>query len=86
MRGAAWALAVVMGSAATAMAAEVKLDATPAASEEEFSPQELARLSAVIDQIEETNRQIDARFNGIMAELQIVKVRASIKRPREEEH
>ena len=81
----AWAFSLVTGGAMLVMAEPA---ATPpgaaSVADEEISPQDLARLNALVQQIEETSQRIDARFEEIMAELQIVKVRASVKHTHDE--
>ena len=67
---------------ARASAAPNETSAAPAGV---LSPEDAARLNARLDQIAETDQQIAGRFDQIMQELQIVKIRATIKRPTDEE-
>ena len=82
---AVWVFSFVTVGAMLAMAEPAaKLPGAASVADEEISQQELARLNALVQQIEDTNQRIDARFEEILAELQVVKVRASMKHHQDE--
>lgn len=74
---------MLAGFGAVICAAAPSAHKAPAA-EDALSPEDAMRLSTLMTQIEDTNQQIDARFEDIIAELKIVKVRASMKRDQED--
>ena len=80
VNAAVWAFSLVTGGAMLAMAEPAaKLPGAASVADKDISQQELARLNALVQHIEDINQQIDARFEEILAELQVVKVRASMK-------
>ena len=52
----------------------------PPAADPAFNAAEAAQLDDRLDQLAQTNEQISDRLDQVMQELQIVKIRASIKR------
>ncbi|MBI4342162.1 MAG: hypothetical protein HY599_02205 [Candidatus Omnitrophica bacterium] len=80
----ATSIILVLGLTAAGGGAAVPVSAKPeeagTAAAEALSPEDTARFNGLLDQIAETDQQIAVRFDQIMQELQVVKVRATIRR------